>query len=254
MSQVYYYLSTLPEALIASMLPPEKFASYLAVGKTTRARGAAMLFEVDAPFESNFFDFNRAEKECVEHNDEQPKHSVYLGIYRVLEHTPLDRLKALYLATNDGRVLRLDQQEVPTSFEDGTRMYAELCPVNPLVVSSLNPKELCEFMTADEQPLHLPKICFVDIETEAWMPSGTTSGRGSHARGATNHVVSCIHEVQGREKKTKMVDRTHIVQSWDMDIRNGFFLGDGEKMLYYPFPSKDELEKNHHNWWRSACV
>lgn len=40
----YLYLSLLPEALIASMLPPEEFGNYLAVGTKKRTRGQAIFF------------------------------------------------------------------------------------------------------------------------------------------------------------------------------------------------------------------
>ena len=41
---VYLYLSLIPEALIASMLPPLDFGTYLAIGTKKRTRGQAMFF------------------------------------------------------------------------------------------------------------------------------------------------------------------------------------------------------------------
>ena len=49
---------------------------------------------------------------CVPHANGEPKHSVYLSVYRVLEHVPLSALGSLYLATRDGRVM-----EIPPSKE-----------------------------------------------------------------------------------------------------------------------------------------
>ena len=253
MSNIHYYLSTLPEALIASMLPPENFGAYLAAGKANRAHGPAMFFEVDAPFDTDFFDFDYAQRECVPHEDGSPKHSVYLGIYRVLEHTPLANLKRLYLATDDGRVLPLEQEQPPESFAQRTTMYAEICPVTPLVVCTLDPVEFCNFITTGRHPLRMPAICLVDIETEAWSASGAQPLAGRQPAGEAEHVANCIREVEGSAKKTKIVDRTHMIQSWDIDIRHGFFVGDGERVLYYPFPSRETLERDHHEWWRSAC-
>ena len=37
--EIYLYLSIVPEALIASMLPPEEFGKYYAVGNKKRTRG-----------------------------------------------------------------------------------------------------------------------------------------------------------------------------------------------------------------------
>jgi len=35
-------------------------------------------------------------------------------------------------------------------------------------------------------------------------------------------------------------------------IRGGFYLGDQESFLYFPLPSKEELETTFYSWWRSA--
>jgi hypothetical protein len=37
-------------------------------------------------------------------------------------------------------------------------------------------------------------------------------------------------------------------------VKNGFFIGDSKDFAYYPFPSIDEMEDKHHEWWRSANV
>jgi hypothetical protein len=34
--------------------------------------------------------------------------------------------------------------------------------------------------------------------------------------------------------------------------KNGFFVGDQQTFLFYPFPGKEELEEKHYTWWRSA--
>ena len=56
-------------------------------------------------------DLHDIEKLCKPHDDGAPKRSKYFSIYRVLEHIPLENLKNLYLATDDGRVLGLKQAE-----------------------------------------------------------------------------------------------------------------------------------------------
>ena len=37
-------------------------------------------------------------------------------------------------------------------------------------------------------------------------------------------------------------------------IETGFFLGDHDGLTYYPFASVEELERDHHDWWRSASL
>ncbi|KKK63766.1 hypothetical protein LCGC14_2990970, partial [marine sediment metagenome] len=64
----YFYLLLTPEALVASMLPPEEFGAYLAVGSEKRAHGQAVFFTVqDLP--GNNFNLADAEKKCVHHAD-----------------------------------------------------------------------------------------------------------------------------------------------------------------------------------------
>ena len=43
----YIYLTCNPEALVASMLPPEAFGLYLSTGTKKRNKGQAIFFEVD---------------------------------------------------------------------------------------------------------------------------------------------------------------------------------------------------------------
>ena len=47
---VHLYLSLMPEALIASMLTPEEFGVYYAVGSAKKSRGRAMFFEIDPDY------------------------------------------------------------------------------------------------------------------------------------------------------------------------------------------------------------
>ena len=43
----YIYLTCTPEALVASMLPPEGFGMYLSTGTKKRNKGQTIFFEVD---------------------------------------------------------------------------------------------------------------------------------------------------------------------------------------------------------------
>lgn len=52
---VHLYLSLIPEALIASMLPPEEFGQYYATGHQYKSKGQAMFFEVNPEFRHEFF-------------------------------------------------------------------------------------------------------------------------------------------------------------------------------------------------------
>ncbi len=47
---VHLYFSLVPEALIASMLPPEKFGQYYATGHEYKSKGQSIFFEIDPTF------------------------------------------------------------------------------------------------------------------------------------------------------------------------------------------------------------
>ena len=85
----YIYLSLTPESLVASHLPPSEFGNYLAVGTRKRLRGQAMFLELDMEKMDNLpLDYVNAR--LVPYEDGEPKRSLFLSIYRVLENTPLE--------------------------------------------------------------------------------------------------------------------------------------------------------------------
>jgi hypothetical protein len=89
----YLYMTLFPEALVASMLPAEDFCKYLAVGTEKRAHEHAMLFQISTDLENDYFKLSEIPQRCVPHPDGSPKHSLYISIYRVIEHIPLEARK-----------------------------------------------------------------------------------------------------------------------------------------------------------------
>ncbi len=74
----YVYLTSTPEALVASMLPPEGFGMYLSTGTKKRNKGQTIFFEVDLGKIESFIDINSLNKRCVGKEDGSPNSSVYL--------------------------------------------------------------------------------------------------------------------------------------------------------------------------------
>jgi len=137
MNDTHLYLPLVPECLVASMLSPEDFGAYLAVGSTSRFRGQAVFFEIDPDFKSDHFPMNLIEEQCVPKEDGKPKNSLYLSIYQVLEHIPISALGDLHLATDDGKVLTLKKQDYQPEENRLLHLYQEFGPVNPSVASTL---------------------------------------------------------------------------------------------------------------------
>jgi hypothetical protein len=248
----YLYLSVVPEALVVSMLPPEEFGKYLAVGTRKRAREQAIYFELSGDLESEYFDIKTAVQLCVPHEDGRPKHSVYVSIYRVLEHVPQEAFKSLWLVTRDGLPLELKQAALPTTIEEGQHLYQELCPVHPLIASLLSPRKFCEYITRPQIRIAVPKLCFLELQLGQLLESSDKEASWNLPYKNIAHLKDCLLELSDAKKITKTVDRIHPPLVPFRCIESGFFVGDANGLLYYPFPSGEDMEKEHHKWWKSA--
>ena len=250
---VHLYLSTIPEALIASMLTPHDFGTYYAVGTEKKSRGQAQFFMVDRGFASDYFPMAEIDARCVPHANGDPKHSVYLSVYRVLEHVPLSAIGNLYLATRDGRVLEIPPSRALPSFPKTYRQYQEICPVAPRVVSTLDPREFCTFMTDTKKSIHVPKIVFADLRLGELAANPETGSVRDLPYPNIEHLRSCIAELKkDPHKGTKTVDRMAPLEFPYRMVETGFYIGDHKEMVFYPMPSERELQTTHYVWWRSA--
>jgi len=250
----YLYMTAFPEALVASMLPPEEFCRYLAVGTEKRAHEHAIVLQIKEDFESDYFKLPEMMNKCVPHPDGSPKNSLYISIYGVLEHLPLDVFQDLFLVTRDGMVLQLASAEYdPKEIGSEIYLYHELCPVMPTIISKLDPETFSQFITDKSKGLWVPKIFFADLHL------GNLANEGSSINSLPyhdiEHIEDCASELlNSPDKKTKTVNRLQSHQFFYRTIKNGFYLGDGERIIWYPFPSNDELKGKYYKWWRSASL
>jgi hypothetical protein len=252
---VHLYLSMIPEALIASMLPPLDFGVYYAVGTEKKSRGQAQFFSVDRNFPSDYFPMSDIDTRCVPRADGQPKHSVYLSVYRVLEHVPITAIGNLYLATRDGRVLEIAPSRNLPSFSREYRMYQEICPVTPRVVSSLDPREFADFMTDSTRSIHVPIIFFAELGLGELAKDPEKGSTKNLPYGSIEHLRGCVKELGSQpHKSTKTVDRIPPGDFPYRAVQNGFYLGNGKELRYYPMPSEQEMQTTHYIWWRSASL
>jgi hypothetical protein len=252
----YLYLLLTPEALIGSQLPPEEFGNYLAVSTKKRNRGQAIFFEVNPELMDENFPRKRWEDDCIPHNDGTPKRSLYLSIYRVLEKMPLKALMNLYLTTDDGRVLGLEQSEYnPEGEEKGLHLYQQLCPVTPRIASKLNPFEFMHAITDTTRPVSVPKLIFVELLLNNLGTEPKTALIGNLPYSNIDHLRDCLIGLQTNpEKPTKTVMRFFQNDLLYRTCKNGFFVGSQTELLYYHFPSLEELEERQHAWLRSALT
>jgi len=251
--KIYYYLSLIPESLIASMLDPEEFGNYYSLGSLKRSRGQAIFFEIDPEKAGDAIDRAEAERRCIPHEDGSPRKSSYLKIYRALEAIPTEALVRLYLTTDDGRTLKLE----PSPLEDGEdtrlRLYQEVCPVNPRVVSKLNPSAFCRNLTKPGGPVFVPRIVFAEMKLEDLARDPDSRAVDNLPYVNLEHLRDCLRELRhtyAKPNKTVIRQMKHDVLF--RTIEGGFYVGDAESLTYFPLPSKQELETTYYAWWRSA--
>ena len=249
-----YLMCYQTEALIASQLEASEFGSYMAIGTQKKTFGNVAFFEIEPGEWLSEFGITSLDAICQAHPDGSPKRSKYLSVYRVLERIPLSAFGKLHLATRDGRVLSLDPKSVDvTNVVRGTGpyMYTELCPLTPRVVSQLDPFEFGKNMTDPNLLISVPKIFFV--HTQLTMEDGHLANYLPYPN--PEHVVACVREVQDHsEKPSKTIDRNPPLMAFYRTIDSGFYLGNGEGMLFYAFPDAKTLDAEHHSWWRSASM
>ena len=250
--ETHLYLLLYPESLVMSMLGPSEFGAYLATGTKKRAHEQALYFQLDDGFKSDYFDLEKAKKSCVSHEDGRPKHSVYVSTYRVLEHVPLTAINDLWLVTRDGRGLVLKHTEPPKEYEGQYHLYQELCPVHPLIASRMSAKDFSLFITDPEVTVSVPRICFVEMDLADLANDPLSGDFGNLPYDNMEHIRDCLIELNTKGKMTKTINRIQHKHVPYRCVKNGFFVGDQTGMLYYPFPSPEDLEKHHHNWRRSA--
>lgn len=251
---IHLYFSLIPEALIASMLPPEQFGQYYATGHKYKSKGQAIFFEIDPAFRNDFFEIDDALKRCVPRADGTPKNSVYISVYRVLEHIPVSALGKLYLSTAYGHTLALDAGKIAPHEERGLHMYQDLVPVNSLVVSNQGPISFYEGVTSKPSKfIRFPALCFVDLGLGALATDPANGPVGDLPYSFIHHLRETLLELGGTDsKETKMVHRVHSLEFPYRMVKSGFYIGNGADLAFYPMLSHEDLRRDHNQWWRSA--
>lgn len=250
---VHLYLSLIPEALIASMLPPDEFGQYYATGHQYKSKGQAMFFEIDPSFRNEHFRIDEAMARCHPHSDGEPKNSVYVSVYRVLEHLPLSAIGKLYLSTAYGQTLEISRQAVIPEALPGLHMYQDLAPVNSLIVSSLDPESHYRSVSGENAKfIHFPALCFVELNLGELALNPENGSAHDLPYSFIHHLREALIVLRPQTKQSKLVHRVHSLDFPYRMVKNGFFIGNGAELAYYPMPSHEALRKEHASWWRLA--
>ncbi len=249
----HLYLSVMPEALVASQLPPHAFGAYYATGSRKKSRSQAMFFELDPDFRHEYFNIEAGYKRLVPHEDGSPKRSVYISIYRVLEHVPLSAIQKLYVTTRDGRTLGLDAaDDIPESTGE-MHLYQEIAPVHPRAVSTLGPQDFFALLNDPSKGMvTVPALCFVELTLGDLAKDPEFGSAEGLPYSNIDHYRECLLELKSKTIMIKMVDRIHATSFHYRTVKSGFYLGNAGQLLFFPMPSQEELRAKHYRWWRSA--
>ncbi len=251
----YLYLSLAPEALIASNLSPVDFGAYYATGEKQHSFDQAIFFEIDPNFKSDYLPIDKFESLAVPHADGRPHKSVYLSVYRVLEHVPLSAFKNLFLVTSDGRTLALEKGNYEPIPNESLFLYQDLAPSRPRVASALEPKAYVERLTSHDRLVHMEKIAFCDLKLGALQDDPEKGDAQDLPYKNINHLRDCLHNVSLKSgKNNKVVVRNMAGELLYRTVKRGFYVGAGSEMIFYPMPSREDLEGKYYQWWRSALV
>lgn len=250
----FIYLTTNPEALIASMLSPVDFGTYLSTGTKKKNKGQAIFFEVDLGKIEKLIDMDSLNQRCVAKPDGKPKSSVYLSVYKTLEMTPLSALKNLYLTTDNGHTLELKKTTYDSAMEvtGMLHLFQELCPVTPMVATDLTPSAFLKRLTDGSMPISLPKLLFVELKLGE-LATNPLAGSVEHLPYSNlGHLRDCLEILKGEyEKHMKTVQRVFSGELLYRTIESGFYVGSVNDIFYYPYPSMEELEKINYNFFRA---
>jgi len=250
----FIYLTAIPEALIASMLPPTDFGEYLSTGTKKMNKGQAIFFEIDLGQIEKLIDMESLNRRCVAKPDGSPKASVYLSVYKVLEMIPLSALKSLYLTTDNGYTLELkrNRYEPASGMKNKFYLFQELCPVSPMIASVLQPSTFLKRLTDGSTPIVLPKLLFVELKLGDLANNPQNQSIDYLPFANVGHLKDCLEilkDVDGKQMKT--VKRYFSGSLLYRTIESGFYIGSKDEILFYPYPNMDELKNINYQFYRS---
>lgn len=249
----HLYFTVAPEALVGSMLPPEEFAPYLATRSKKNAHGRAIFFEIDRKALPAHFDLSEVDA-MKPHPDGSPKCSQTVSMYRAMEHIPLAAFGRMFAITHDGKYHAISPQFYMPPAHNGRhlRLYQELCPLHPTVVSKLQPLEFGHEIAAQNGPIHVPRLLFADLALGQLADPLSDIPLDSLPYTDLDTIREAIGILMTSKRDTLVIDRAHTGEPLYRTVKEGFFVADAQQTLRYPFPTREEREGPLHNWWRSA--
>ena len=257
--QKHLYLILYPnEALVASQLSPEDFGKHYSIGSPRHFTGKVIFAEVDINFRNEYLRIDEYLATTESGKPGVPKRTKFVKSYRVLEHIDFSALHKLYLVTTEGATLGLEKSQEPQRSDTGGRlqMYQEICPLQLLVASRLDPRQFGNYITQETWSKGAPKIFFTqyDVNVEELVNSNEVRAFGVGPLPNVNpaNLSLALQELQtdlNKKTKTVSLNPNLDVMSYKV-IQPGFWFASPAATVFYRMPTMDELHKKHYYWWK----
>jgi len=256
----HLYMIVFPNnSLLASQLEPEEFAKHYTVGTAKHYQSKVIFAELDINFRDPYFAIDEYLELTVPHKDGNPKRTKFIASYAVLEHVDLQAIQKLYLVTAGGKALGIEHKPYEAINEPGyVRIYQEITPLQNLVGSNLDQRQFGKWITQETRSKGCPKICFTQIELDVDEFLQENINRTIITSPIPEHhplrLYDCLRQLRADPNmKTKTISLASALRNISYTkIRHGFWFSDKEELLFFPMPTKEELEEKYFSWWREA--
>jgi hypothetical protein len=258
-AEQHLYMILYPHpSLVASQVDYEKFARHLMVGSTRHYSGKLLFAEIDINFRHPFFDIDHGLEALVPHPDGRPKATKFISSYRVLEHMDFAAIQCLYLATPEGRCLRICESRLePSKTDRELKIYAEICPLRMVVISDFNFFQFGRYVTDPKNPKGAPKIFYtqlaIDIDEFTKEYESNIMVYPPIPQLIPSKLYDAVYIMKSRnDKHTKgLLLDCPLGQISYKKIKNGFMFASPENTKFFPMPGMAKIQANYQRFWRS---
>ncbi|MBI4604003.1 MAG: hypothetical protein HY721_18765 [Planctomycetes bacterium] len=256
----YLYSIMYPNyGLVASMLPPREFGKHYAIGSSRYFHGMVVFAEIDIGYRHDYFPIDKYLAEVKPKADGSPKRTKFIKTYRVLEHLELSAFKNLYVTSVTGKTLELARKNYNRVHKPGLiRTFQEICPFSYILLTFMTPPEFGKYITDPaNETKGAPKVMYTQIELniEKFL-------RDIEANPYMDSPVPNVHAHKLREQILELrANPEKAIKGISLDtalgrlpflrLRTGFWIAAQDQLLYYPFPDRETLEKEHGDWLKS---
>jgi hypothetical protein len=245
-------------ALVGSQLDPDQFARHYTVGSSRDYQGRLVFAEIDPEFRNSFFDIEAGMKALVPHEDGRPKSTRFIASYRILENVDFKAIRALYLSSSAGYVMRIDSAPYEAApSRNVLRIYAEINPIRMLVLSKSNFVDFGKYFTEPGNGKGAPKLLYTQLEfdiddfleefsSNPLMQSPIAGIHPSKLRDAIDEV----QRISGKPQKGLSLDCPFDRIPARM-IRHGFMFASQKDHLFFPMPDMQAIEKDFYKYYKT---